>query len=132
MTVIFPYLGGKGALPLNVDILGCDKQPCVFRRGEYKLFSITFKLAKKVQKFIPMVVIPLISKLPLPIPCYDNDCAKASGLTMPLKAGVKNTITMINMIPYFIPNIPPIQYELQAVDENQAVVSCFKVTVEIQ
>lgn len=112
-----------------VDVTPCDQEPCVFRRGRQETVTI---------KFIPREVITSAKiyaygmkgpvRISLPI---NHDACQGYGLTCPLKTGVQAELVFSAKLPEYY--IPPGEYALEAhiKDQNNNLVVCGKIDLEV-
>ena len=114
---------------ISVDVTPCDQDPCVFRRGKQETFTI---------KFIPRQLITSAKvyargwkgsrSMPLPI---NHDACHGYGLSCPLKVGVQAELVFSVKPPAFY--IPRGEYAISAYikDQNDSLVVCGKISLEI-
>ena len=114
---------------ISLDMTPCDQDPCVFRRGNQETFTM---------KFIPRETIAspkiyangIMGSMSIPL-SINPDACQGYGLNCPLMAGVEAELVFSMALPRFY--IPPGEYAIEAYikDQNDNVVVCGKIFIEI-
>ena len=114
---------------ISLDVTPCDQDPCVFRRGKQETVTVKF-IPRETIASAKIYAIGLKGSAGLPLP-INHDACQGYGLTCPLKAGVQAELVFSVKLPLIY--IPPGEYAMEAFikDQNNNVVVCGKIALEI-
>eukprot|EP00794_Sanderia_malayensis_P019909 gene19909-21855_t len=122
--------GGAGK-PVAVYVDPCDNPAgCGLKKGTNSTITIDF-IPNGAASSVTPVVHGVIAGIPIPFPLKEKDGCKNSGLTCPLKAGVKVTYHQQLEILTAYPSLK-LEVKWQLKDEKSKDLACIEIPVQIK
>ncbi|XP_039443321.1 NPC intracellular cholesterol transporter 2 homolog a-like [Culex pipiens pallens] len=121
-----------GALPSGVDIEGCTKVPCQLVRGQDAVAHVDFTALSEVSKLRPVVLATALGiTVPFELPADRQDaCEWLEDSRCPLSEQEEARYELRLPVEKSYPPIG-VDVQLQLVDQDGQVVSCFSVEAKV-
>ncbi|RVE49122.1 hypothetical protein evm_006243 [Chilo suppressalis] len=122
----------SGALPLNVNIEGCETPPCRLPQLQDAVINVVFRAPRTMQSMSTLAT-AFLGFLPVPYPLGDNavTCNFLQNSFCPVLEG-EVLIYKLNMfIESFMPVGTSASVEFRIVDQNNSAVMCIRVPIQV-
>ncbi|PSN42049.1 hypothetical protein C0J52_22057 [Blattella germanica] len=121
-----------GPEPLEVRLVGCEVEPCVFHHGDTVNAQVDFSVSHNVAKLRPDVLASVFGvSVPYPLP-EQNACNSLVNSACPLIAGDIATYQLLMPISSVIPAIDLVNVQLSVVDnDTDEKLVCFSVDLTV-